>query len=97
MKGRPVRVLNDDNFLQVKHSLDYYMKERPEKGLGVDKKQADIITYKMKEVLWEKSILGDRNPEQLVQTLYYPIGVNMGLLATEHKDPKDAVQLEVSI
>ena len=32
MKGRPVRFLNDDNFAQVKYSLDYHMKERREKG-----------------------------------------------------------------
>ena len=51
MKGRPVRFLNDDNFVQVKYSLDYHMKERREKGLCVYKKQADIITYKIEEVL----------------------------------------------
>ena len=97
MKGRPVIFLNYDNFAQVKYSLDYHMKERREKGLGVDKKQAEIITYEMEEVLWEKGILGDKNPEQLLQTLYYLIGVNMGLRAAEHKDLKDRVQLEVSI
>ena len=33
MKGRPVRFLHDDNFAHVKYSLDYHMKERPEKGV----------------------------------------------------------------
>ena len=51
----------------------------------------------MEEVLWEKGILGDKNPEQLLQILYYLIGVNMGLRAAEHNDLKDGVQLEVSI
>ena len=55
MKGRPVRFLNDDNFAQVKYSLDYHMKERCEKGLGVDKKRANIITYEMEEYYGRKA------------------------------------------
>ena len=73
-----------------------YTEERHEKGLGVDKKQAVITTSEVEEVLWEKVILGDQNPEQLLKTLHYLIGLNRGVPAAVHKDLKDGVRMEYS-
>ena len=61
--GRPMRLLNDPNFTQVKNALDYTMKDRREKVLGVNVKQADIITREMENEMWEKGILGHEKPD----------------------------------
>jgi hypothetical protein len=50
------------------------MKELSSKGLGSEKKQADPITYEEENCLWEKSILGTANPQQILQTLVFLIG-----------------------
>ena len=48
----------------------------------------------MEEILWEKGILGDQNPEQLLQTLHHFIELNRSVPAAVHKDLKDGVRME---
>ena len=63
--------------------------------MGVNVKQADIITREMENEMWEKGILGHEKPDQLLHTIFYLVGVNFGLRFSEQKDLRVGVQLQV--
>lgn len=79
------RFLKDDIFLPVRNSLDNIMKVRQSEGLGNNPKKAEIISEMMEEELWNSGLLGAKSPMQLVRTLVYILGVNLGLRAGEHR------------
>jgi len=41
------------------------------------KKQVEVITKDMEDFMWTTGVLGDRNPEQLVETLLYVPGLHL--------------------
>ena len=45
-------------------SLDSEMKGLQSKGLGSKKRQAEVLTGKNEEKLWEKGLLSDSNSKQ---------------------------------
>ncbi|XP_048240336.1 uncharacterized protein KIAA1958-like [Haliotis rufescens] len=62
------------------------MKLLARKGIGVEKRQADVITEQQEDVLWETGILGEDTPQKLLDTLVYLIGLNFALRAgDEHR------------
>lgn len=84
---RNVNFLNDPAFNKMKRVLDAKMKELSKKGLGINRKQADVITTHQENLLWEKGILGTDTPQKLLQTLVYSIGLNFALRAgQEHRN-----------
>ena len=56
-------------------SLDSEMKHLQSKGLGSKKRQAEVLTRKNEEKLWEKGLLGDSNPKQLLNTIIFCNGL----------------------
>ena len=52
-------------------------------NIGVVKKQANFITYGMEEKLWKSRFLGEKNPDQLRNTVLFLIGINVHLCAIE--------------
>ena len=61
-KKRIVRLFNDDKFSFLRDALDAMMKESASDGLGLTKKQGEIITLDEEEQLWSKGVLGDSSP-----------------------------------
>lgn len=55
------------------------MKESASNGLGLTKKQGEIITLEEEEQLWDEGVLGDSNPQQLLDTTVYLIGIHFAL------------------
>ena len=49
-----------------------------EKGIGINKCQAQIIMEKQEYILRTKHIPGEDSPQQLTDTLVYLIGFNFG-------------------
>ena len=45
-------------------------------GLGLTKKQGEVITLDEEEELWGKGVLGDSNPQQLLDTMVYLFGIH---------------------
>ena len=61
----------------MKSVLDAKMKSLSKQSLGIDKKQADVISVEQEEILWSTGILGSDEPQQLLNTVVYLIGLNL--------------------
>ena len=79
MNGKPISIFNDPQFLGLKNVIDNAMQEKCKQGIGITKKQAAVITVSQENTLWEKKILGDGDPQTLLDTVFWVVGVNFGL------------------
>ncbi len=85
--GKEYKFLEDPDFQPVKNTLDNRMKELSQKGVVTAKKQSQPLMHSEEEKLWELGLLGDSNPEQLLNTVIYLLGVHLALQGVqEHKD-----------
>jgi len=79
INGRVVKFLSDVKFKAIQDTLDALMKERTRLGMRVGRRQAEVITREMENILWSKGLLGDHNPETLLNTLVYVFGLYFAL------------------
>lgn len=54
--GSSYRFLNNPVFSSIRNALDNTMKKVASKGIGLVKKQAEVITVEEEEILWEKGV-----------------------------------------
>ena len=86
MKGRKVSFFSDEIFEKLRKSLDIEMKISAQKKLGLKPRQAVVVSEEIENFLWDKSFLGNSNPEVLLRTTFYLIGLNFGMRAgDEHR------------
>ena len=76
-------LLEDEQFKQFKYVLDNTMKDRAHRCIDVVKKQASVISYKSQNKMWAKGILGGNDPQQLLNTVLYLVGINCALRACD--------------
>ena len=63
------------------------MKRLQSKGIGSTHKQAEMLTEEEEEQLWEKNILGDHNPQSLINTMIFMNGLYFALRSgDEHRN-----------
>ena len=72
------RLLDPVQFLDLRNTIDNIMKERTAKGLGKENPSLPI-SFAMEELLWQKGILGESNPIQLMHTVCYLLGLHCAL------------------
>ena len=72
------KLLDDEAFVKLRHTLDNLMKQRAEMGVG-QRVKAQSISLGQEDVMWMKGILGESNPVQLRDTVQYLLGVNLAL------------------
>ena len=70
-------------FADVRVVLDNVMKERTVANIGVNKKQAGVVTLEMENKLWNEGLLGEHTPDILRNTVLFLIGINTTLRAIE--------------
>lgn len=73
------RFLSDPQFKEIKGTLDSIMCKNSQLGLNFTAKRADVITPEMEDILWHKTLLGDNNPHQLINTMIYLNGIHFAL------------------
>ncbi len=75
----------DPYFVNLYYTLDNIMKQHTAKGLGV-KQSATMVSKENEEVMWQKGILGEDDPSQLLDMVLYLLGINWALCGgEEHK------------
>ena len=80
------KLISDGVFAELKFTLDNVMKSRHGAGIGNKVKQADVVNLSDEEILWSISLLGTSNPQVLLDTLVYLIGLHCSLGARkEHR------------
>ena len=85
-KGVMWRLLSDGVFKDLKYTLDNVMKSRHESGIGHKVRQAEILSLSDEEILWSMGLLGSSNPQVLLNTLVYLLGLHCALRAgKEHR------------
>ena len=55
------------------------MKRLQALGLGTKQRKAEVINCEDEEAMWEKGILGDGNPQSLLNTMVYMNGLYFAL------------------
>ena len=80
------KLLLDDKFIDLKFTLDNVMKERCSMNVGGPTRKADVLSQVNIDILWENCILGVDNPDQLLTTTFFMIGMSCALRAgKEHQ------------
>ena len=70
LKCSDINIFSDSMFAKFRQLLDAQMKQLKSTG-NFEKVSADIITEAMEDKLWELQLLGDHNPQALVNTLFF--------------------------
>ena len=85
-QGLAWKLLTDEVFTELKYTLDNLMKARTSAGLGNSVKKAEIVSFQDEESLWSSGLLGTYNPQVLLQTVVYMLGLHCALRAgKEHR------------
>ena len=72
------KLLDHPEFVALRNVVDNTMKERTAMGLGV-KQSSDVISVQNENKLFEIGALGESNPQQLLDTVIYMIGLHCAL------------------
>jgi hypothetical protein len=94
----PKSIFKDPEFLATRESLDAAMKLSAQRGSVKPTKRAATVTYNIEAEMWENGTFGVSNPQQLIDSLIYHLGLHLALRARqEHRDLiyGDGSQLEL--
>ncbi len=78
-EGNPIDFFKDDVFRTLKTTVDTTMQDTCAKGIGIKRRQAQIIYQDNEDILWERDILGTTTPRALVDTMFWINGIHVGL------------------
>ena len=70
-----INILKDSNYANFQRTLDGEMKRLCALGLGVKKRQAEPITVEEENKLWKKGVLGESDPQTLLDTVLFLCGI----------------------
>ena len=85
-QGLSWRLLHDEEFSELKFTLDNLMKERTALGIGTTVRKAEVLSHDDDEILWFNGVLGKDNPTALLHTMVYVLGMTCALRAgKEHR------------
>ena len=83
--GVPYSFIDDKDFFPLKNTLDNKMKDLSAEGLIAPRIQAEPITVKEINIMWERGVLGDDTPERLVDTLLLLNGTLFAMRAVKEQ------------
>ena len=80
------KLVNDDEFQELKYTLDNLMKMRAADGLGLKVRKAEVLTFTDEDLLWSLGLLGSHSPQVLLNTIVFQLGLTCALRAgKEHR------------
>ena len=80
------KLIDDKEFTDLKFTLDNVMKSNTSAGIGISVRQADVLTFSDEDYLWRNGFLGKTNPQQLLDTVVFLLGMSCALRAgKEHR------------
>lgn len=83
----PTSIFRSPEFLGARASLDAAMKRSAAAGTVKPKKRAAAISMDSEDKLWKTGCLGMGNPQQLLDTVVYTMGLHLALRACqEHRN-----------
>ncbi|ESO98024.1 hypothetical protein LOTGIDRAFT_77804, partial [Lottia gigantea] len=81
--GRLIAFMDDQEYQGLRSVLNSKMKELSILGLGINTKKSEVITIEQEEILWSKGLLGESNPQQILDTLLFLFGLHFALRAAQ--------------
>ncbi len=85
-QGLQFKLIDDPKMLKFRNTLDNLMKRRAAQGLG-HKESSLAIDLDDENSLWDQNVLGNSDPDQLRDTLFFLLGINFALRGgEEHKN-----------
>ena len=86
-KGIAWKLVEGQDFGELRTVLDNVMKECATNSIGLVKRQAQYITYEYENQLWDSNVLGEDTLDKLHDTVLFLLGINLALRAgDEHYD-----------
>ena len=83
------KLLSQDDFRDIRFTLDNLMKNRCSRGIGVTVRKAEILTQFHEEIFWSMGLLGSKDPAVLLNSVVYMLGKGFALRAgSEHRNLK---------
>ena len=80
------KIIDDKEFTEVKFTLDNAMKANTSAGIGIAVRQAEVLSFSDEDFLWNNGFLGKSNPQQLLNTVVFVMGMSCALHAgKEHR------------
>ncbi|ESO87370.1 hypothetical protein LOTGIDRAFT_66203, partial [Lottia gigantea] len=96
--GRLIAFMDDQEYQGLRSVLNSKMKELSRLGLGINTKKSEVITIEQEEILWSKGLLGESNPQQLLDTLLFLFGLHFALRAAqEHRNLRFGMNTQLSV
>jgi hypothetical protein len=92
-----VNLFKDPAFAGFQRTLDGELKRLRSLGLGVKKKQAEPISIEEENLLWERGLLGEGNPQALLDTVLFLCGIHFALRSGEEHRSLQLAQFELVI
>ena len=81
-----VYFFSNEIFEKLRKSLGVEKKTSTQNNVGLKPEKADVISALIENDLWKSNILESDNPETLLRTTFYLIGLNFGMKAgDEHR------------
>ena len=72
--GLAWKLLSNDEFIQIRYTLDNLMKDRTARGIGVNVRKAQILNQFDEDLLWSLGLLGSHSPSVLLDTIVFIVG-----------------------
>lgn len=85
-QGLNFKLIDDPKMARFCNTLDNLMKKRAAQGIG-HKESSLAIDLEDENILWDKQVLGNSDPDQLRDTLFFfLLGINFALRGGEEQE-----------
>ena len=74
-----INIFKDYQYTGFRKTLDGEMKRLRSAGIDMKKRQAELISVEEEDTLWQKGVLGEHDPQTLLDTMLFLCGIHFAL------------------